>query len=40
MAGANVSYHKMNDRFYAGVVVFELQTMQRVEEVTAGGKLV
>ncbi len=39
MAGADVSYDKKNDRFYAGVVVFELQNMQRVEEVTASGKV-
>ncbi|ODS33020.1 MAG: deoxyribonuclease [Candidatus Scalindua rubra] len=30
---------KESELFYAGVVVFELQTMQRVEEVTASGKV-
>ena len=33
MAGADGSYDKMSNRFYAGV--FVLQTMQRVEKVTA-----
>ncbi len=39
IAGADVSYDKEIDRFYAGVIVFELQTMQKVEEVTASGKV-
>jgi deoxyribonuclease V len=39
IAGADVSYDKEIDRFYAGVVVFELQTMQKIEEVTADGKV-
>ncbi len=39
IAGADVSYDKEIDRFYAGVVVFELQTMQKIEEVTASGKV-
>lgn len=39
IAGADVSYDKQIDRFYAGVVVFELQTMQRIEETTASGKV-
>ena len=39
IAGADVSYDKEIDRFYAGVAVFELQTMQKIEEVTASGKV-
>jgi deoxyribonuclease V len=39
IAGADVSYDKEIDRFYAGIVVFELQTMQKIEEVTASGKV-
>jgi deoxyribonuclease V len=39
IAGADVSYDKEIDRFYAGVIVFELQTMQKIEEVTASGKV-
>ena len=39
IAGADVSYDKEIDRFYAGVVVLELQTMQKIEEVTASGKV-
>lgn len=39
IAGADVSYDKEIDVFYAGVVVFELQTMQKIEEVTASGKV-
>lgn len=39
IAGADVSYDKGNDKFYAGVVVFELFTMQKIEEVTASGRV-
>jgi deoxyribonuclease V len=39
IAGADVSYDKQIDRFYAGVVVFELQTMQKIEETTASGRV-
>ena len=39
VAGADGSYGKMSDRFYADVVVFVLQTMQRVEEVTSSGEV-
>lgn len=39
IAGADVSYDKGNDKFYAGVVVFELLTMQKIEEVTASGRV-
>src|SRR3990167_7593305 len=37
IAGADVSYTKKSELFYASVVVFKLQTMERVEEVTASG---
>ncbi len=39
IAGADVSYDKEIDRFYAGVIIFELQTMQKIEEVTTSGKV-
>lgn len=39
IAGADVSYTKESEIFYASVVVFKLQTMERVEEVTASGKV-
>lgn len=39
IAGADVSYSKESGRFYAGVIVFELQTMQKIEEATASGKV-
>ncbi len=39
IAGADVSYIKGSEIFYASVVVFNLQTMERVEEVTASGKV-
>ena len=39
IAGADVSYTKGSEIFYASVVVFNLQTMERVEEVTASGKV-
>jgi deoxyribonuclease V len=39
IAGADVSYTKKSEIFYAGVVVFKLQTMEKVEEVTANGKV-
>ncbi len=39
IAGADVSYTKESEIFYASVVVFSLQTMERVEEVTASGKV-
>jgi len=39
IAGADVSYTKGSEIFYASVVVFSLQTMERVEEVTASGKV-
>jgi deoxyinosine 3'endonuclease (endonuclease V) len=28
VVGADVSYDKKNDRFYVGVIVFKLQTME------------
>ena len=37
IAGADVSYTKESEIFYASVVVFNLQTMQRIEAVTASG---
>ena len=39
IAGADVSYTKKSEIFYASVVVFKLQTMEKVEEVTANGKV-
>ncbi len=46
IAGADVSYMptsptgtKKSEMFYASVVVFELKTMERVEAVTASGKV-
>ena len=39
IAGADVSYTTRSEMFYASVVVFNLQTMERVEEVTASGKV-
>ncbi len=39
IAGADVSYSKESGRFYAGVIVFELETMQKIEEATASGKV-
>ncbi len=39
IAGADVSYIKGSEIFYASVVVFNLQTMERVEEATASGKV-
>ena len=39
IAGADVSYIKGSEIFYASVIVFNLQTMERVEEVTASGKV-
>ena len=39
IAGADVSYTKKSELFYASVVVFKLQTMEKVEEVTANGKV-
>jgi len=39
IAGADVSYSKESGRFYAGVIVFELGTMQKIEEATASGKV-
>jgi deoxyribonuclease V len=39
IAGADVSYTKESEIFYASVVVFNLQTMERVEEATASGKV-
>lgn len=39
IAGADVSYTKGSEIFYASVVVFDLQTMERVEAVTASGKV-
>lgn len=39
IAGADVSYSKETGRFYAGVIVFELQTMKKIEEATASGKV-
>ncbi|MFQ5965370.1 MAG: deoxyribonuclease V [Candidatus Scalinduaceae bacterium] len=39
IGGADVSYNKVSDRFYAGVVVFELQSMRKIEETTASGKV-
>ncbi len=39
IAGADVSYIKGSEIFYASVVVFNLQTLERVEEVTASGKV-
>jgi len=39
IAGADVSYTRESEIFYASVVVFNLQTMERVEEATAGGKV-
>lgn len=39
IAGADVSYTKKSEMFYARVVVFKLQTMEKVEEVTASGKV-
>lgn len=38
IAGADVSYEKKTDMFYAGVVLFELQTMQKIEEAFVSGK--
>ncbi|MDR4497374.1 MAG: deoxyribonuclease V [Candidatus Scalindua sp.] len=40
VAGADVSYDKENDRFIAGVVVFVLRTMEKIEESTASGRVV
>ena len=39
IAGADVSYNKKNSLFYAGIVVFELDAMQKIDEVTASGKV-
>jgi len=39
IAGADASYIKGSEIFYASVIVFNLQTMERVEEVTASGKV-
>ena len=39
IAGADVSYTKKSEIFYASVVVFKLQAMEKVEEVTANGKV-
>lgn len=39
IAGADVSYTRESDIFYASVVVFNLQTMERVEEAIASGKV-
>jgi len=39
IAGADVSYDKENDRFFAGVVIFALQTMEKIEESTASGRV-
>lgn len=39
VAGADVSYDKKNDMHYAGVIVFDLLTMEAIEEVTASGKV-
>ena len=39
IAGADVSYDKHSDRFYAGVVVFKLNKhLEMIEEATAMGK--
>ncbi len=38
-AGTDVSYDKKSDTFYAGVIIFNLADMQRVEEATAIGKV-
>jgi deoxyribonuclease V len=40
IAGADVSYTRESEIFYASVVVFNLQTMEKVEEATASGKVV
>lgn len=39
VAGADVSYTRESNIFYASVVVFNLQTMERVEEAIASGKV-
>lgn len=39
IAGADILYIKGSEIFYASVIVFNLQTMERVEEVTASGKV-
>ena len=39
VAGADVSYDKENDSFIAGVVVFVLRTMEKIEESTASGRV-
>ncbi|MCP5006271.1 MAG: deoxyribonuclease V [Planctomycetes bacterium] len=38
IAGADVSYDKERDRFFAAVIVFELCTMKMIEESTASGR--
>lgn len=38
-AGTDVSYDKKSDKFYAGVIIFNLADMQRVEQATAIGKV-
>lgn len=39
IAGADVSYDKQSDRFFAGVIVFTLNKhLERIEEATAVGK--
>lgn len=39
IAGADVSYDKKHDQFFAGVIVFELCTMHKIEEATASGRV-
>ncbi len=39
MTGADSSYDKMSNRFYACIVVFVLQTILRVDEVTASSEV-
>lgn len=39
VAGTDVSYDKRSDKFYAGVIVFDLEDMQMVEHATAIGRV-
>lgn len=38
-AGIDVSYDKKSDKFYAGVIIFNLEDMQRLEQATAIGRV-
>lgn len=38
VAGTDVAYDKKSDKLYAGVIIFNLTDMQRVEQATAIGK--